>query len=190
MLPKHHSEGFLYFDNTQPQRIGGYYNLFENFTSNDLVCNIDTLRTDFENSSGETSSIWFWKGNYNMVFNGGWHIGAEIGAYGNYGEADDSMFTSVSFELIDKNTGKSVSRSVDGKYWTNRFDKGKCNPADLVLTGTLNFKNEKDAKAYCDAVNAGTGKNKPNTYFNSAGRTSQVNMTASRTGNTVKVTFE
>ena len=90
--------------------------------------NIDTLRTDFENSSGETSSIWLWKGNYNMVFNGGWHIGAEIGAYGNYGEADDSMFKSVSFELIDKNTGKFVSRSVDGKYWTNRFDKGKCNP--------------------------------------------------------------
>lgn len=149
--------------------------------------NIDTLRTDFENSSGETSSIWLWKGNYNMVFNGGWHIGAEIGAYGNYGEADDSMFKSVSFELIDKNTGKFVSRSVDGKYWTNRFDKGKCNPADLVLTGTLNFKNEKDAKAYCDAVNAGTSNN----FFTSKDRSlDSYKVKATNTGNTVKVTFE
>lgn len=152
-----------------------------------MKSNIDTLRTDFENSSGETSSIWLWKGNYNMVFNGGWHIGAEIGAYGNYGEADDSMFTSVSFELTDKNTGKSVSRSVDGKYWTNRFDKGKCNPSDLVLTGTLNFKNEKDAKAYCDAVN---GKNN-NQYFNSLGRgKNDYSVSATVNGNTVKVTFE
>ena len=149
--------------------------------------NIDTLRTDFENSSGETSSIWLWKGNYNMVFNGGWHIGAEIGAYGNYGEADDSMFTSVSFELIDKNTGKSVSRSVDGKYWTNRFDKGKCNPADLVLTGTLNFKNEKDAKSYCDAVN----NRNSNQYFNSKGREpDSYNANATCSGKTVTVIFE
>ncbi len=92
MLPKHHSEGFLYFDKTQPQRYGGYFNLYEAFTSNDMCCNIDSLRTDFTSSSGKTSSIWFWKGNYNMVFNGGWHVGAEIGAYGSLGEADNNMF--------------------------------------------------------------------------------------------------
>ncbi|MGN0350376.1 MAG: RHS repeat-associated core domain-containing protein, partial [Roseburia sp.] len=190
MLPKRHSEGFLYFDNTQPQRIGGYFNFYENFTSNLLVCNIDSLRTDFINSSGKTSSIWLWKGNYNLAFNGGWHVGAEVGAYDLHGGADDNMFTSVSFELKNKKTGDIVSRTIDGQYWTNRFDKGKCNPADLVLTGILNFKNENDAKAYCDAVNAGTGKDKPNTYFSSVDRTNQVKLSASRNGNTVTVTFE
>ena len=102
MLPKHHSDGFLYFDNTQPQRVGGYYNPYENFTSNNVCCNIDSLRTDFRNSLGKKSSIWLWKGNYNMVFNGGWHVGAEVGAYGSHGGADDNMFTAVSFELKNK----------------------------------------------------------------------------------------
>lgn len=187
MLPKRHSEGFLYFDNKQQQRFGGYYNWYETFTSNDFVCNIDSLRTDFKNSSGKTSSIWLWKGNYNMVFNGGWHIGAEVGAYGPHGGADDSMFESVSFELKNKKTGDTVSRTVYGQYWTNRFDKGKCSPGDLVLTGTLNFKNEADAKSYCDAVN----NRKSNTYFNSKGREQdsyKINATCS--GKTVTVTFE
>ena len=187
MLPKRHSEGFLYFDNKQPQRVGGYYNWYETFTSNDFVCNIDSLRTDFKNSSGKTSSIWLWKGNYKMVFNGGWHIGAEVGAYGPHGGADDSMFESVRFELKNMKTEDTVSRTVNGQYWTNRFDKGKCNPADLVLTGTLNFKNEADAKAYCDAVN---DRNR-NTYFNSKARDQdsyKVNATCS--GKTVTVTFE
>ena len=190
MLPKHHSEGFLYFDNTQPQRLGGYHNFYESFTSNDFVCNIDSLRTDFTNSKGNTSTIWLWKGNYNMVFNGGWHVGAEVGVYGLHGEADDNMLESVSFTLTDKSTGNAVSRSVDGQYWTNRFDMGKTNPSDLVLTATLNFKNEEDANAYYDAVNAGITNHKSNKYFNSVDRVNKVNLTASRTEKTVTVTFE
>ena len=190
MLPKHHSEGFLYFDNTQPQRLGGYHNFYESFTSNDFVCNIDSLRTDFTNSKGNTSTIWLWKGNYNMVFNGGWHVGAEVGVYGLHGEADDNMLESVSFTLTDKSTGNAVSRSVDGQYWTNRFDMGKTNPSDLVLTATLNFKNEEDANAYYDAVNAGITNHKSNKYFNSVDRINKVNLTASRTEKTVTVTFE
>ncbi|MDE5776597.1 MAG: RHS repeat-associated core domain-containing protein, partial [Treponemataceae bacterium] len=185
MLPKQDGSGFLYFDNTQPQRTGGYHNFYETFTSNNIVCNIDSLRTDFTNSKGKTSTVWLWKGNYNMVFNGGWHIGAEVGAYGSHGGADDNMLESVSFTLTDKATGKSVDRTVTGEYWTNRFDKGKCIPSNLLLSATLTFKNEKDAKAYCNAVD------NSNRYFNSKDRgkdSGKVNAICS--GKTVTVTFE
>ncbi|MBQ9281238.1 MAG: DUF4474 domain-containing protein [Treponema sp.] len=187
MLPRRHDEGYLYFDNWQPQRMGGYYNPYEFFTSNNVCCNIDSLRTDFTNSKEKSSSIWLWKGNYNMVFNGGWHTGAEIGAYGPNGGADDSMLASVSFELKNKKTGETVSRIVNGQYWTNRFDKGECTPSDLVLTGTLNFKNEKDAKSYCDAVN----NRNSNQYFNSKGREpDSYNAKATCSEKTVTVIFE
>ena len=187
MLPKHHSDGFLYFDNTQPQRVAGYYNTYENFTSNNIACNIDSLRTDFKNTSGKKSTIWLWKGNYNMVFNGGWHTGAEVGAYGPHGGANDKLLTSVSFELKNKNTGDVVSRTANGQYWTNRFDKGKCTPADLLLTGTLTFRNESDAKAYCDSVN----DRRSNNYFNSKGREQDsYKANATRSGKIVTVTFE
>ena len=43
MLPKQ-GNGFLYFDNTQPQRIGGYYDFYEKFTSNNVLCNIDSFQ--------------------------------------------------------------------------------------------------------------------------------------------------
>ena len=63
-----------------------------------VICNIDSLRTNFINSKGTQSSILLRKGNYNMVLNGGWHIGAEIGAYTN-GRADDNMLESVEKSL-------------------------------------------------------------------------------------------
>ncbi len=102
------------------------------------------------------------------------------------------IICSVSFQLKNKNTGEVVSRTVDGQYWTNRFDKGKCSPSDLVLTGTLTFKNENDAKAYCDAVNTGllTADSK-NKYFNSVNREAEnVKINATRNGNVVTVNFE
>jgi len=190
MRPKHQRGGYKYFDNKQPQRVGGYYKFYENFTSNNIVCNIDSLRTDFTNSKGEESSIWLWKGNYNMVFDYGWHVGAEVGAYGSLGEADDSMFQAVNFILTNKKEGTSVGRTVIGQYWVNRFDKGICTPSDLVLTANIYFNNEEDADAYCKAVNEGVGKNKPNTYFNSVDRNEQVNLSASKIGRIVTVTFE
>ena len=189
MLPQRHKDGYLYFDNWQPQRLGGYYNFYETFTSNDIVCNIDSLRTDFTNSSGKKSSVWLWKGNYNMVFNGGWHIGAEVGAYGPHGGADDKMFESVSFSLFNKETGESVDREVAGKYWTNRFDKGKCNPSNLILTAKLTFKNEDDAKAYYEALCEGQKTDGPNTYFRSK-EDNIVDFKATRDGKTVTVIFE
>ena len=182
MLPKQ-GDGFLYFDNTQPQRLGGYYNIYETFTSNNFVCNIDSVRTDFSDSNGETSSIWLWKGDYNMVFNGGWHIGAEVGAYDRNGRADDTILESVSFTLSDKN-GDIISRSVDGQYWTNGFVPGKKTPSELTLSATLVFKNENDAKAYCDAAN---GKN---TEFLSNKRTDNSFITATQNEKTVNILFE
>ena len=192
MLPKHHSEGFLYFDNKQPQRLGGYHNQYETFTSNNIVCNIDSIRTDFTNSSGKKSSVWLWKGNYNMIFNSGWHIGAEIGAYDSHGNADDTLLSSVTFDLKNKTSGSIVSRTVSGQYWINRFDKGISTPSDLILTGNLTFKNESDAEAYCTAVKTGLLTEKSqNTYFNSVKReTDSVKINATRNGNTVTVTFE
>ncbi len=186
MLPCHHPEGFLYFDSWQPQRLGGYYNFYENFTSNNVCCNIDSLRTNFTNSAGKKSSIWLWKGNYNMVFNGGWHIGAEVGTYGPHGGADSDMLESVFFTLTDKSTGNSVSRFTFGKYWTNRFDKGRCIPKNLTLVAKLNFKNEKDAEAYYNAVNKHN-----NEYFNSVGRNkNDYSIFAEKDGKTITVTFE
>lgn len=194
MLPKSDTRGFMYFDNFQPQRIGGYCNFYETFTSNNFVCNIDSLRTDFTNSKGTKSSIWLWKGNYNLVFNGGWHVGAEVGVYGPLGGADDSMLESVSFTLKDKISNKSVDRSVAGQYWTNRFDKGKAIPSNLTLTATLNFNNEADAESYCNALNEGLRRNKSkasNQYFESVGRDSRnVNFSAKQNGKTVTVIFE
>ena len=182
MLPKQ-GDGFLYFDNTQPQRLGGYYNIYETFTSNNFVCNIDSVRTDFSDSNGETSSIWLWKGDYNMVFNGGWHTGAEVGAYDRNGRADDTILESVSFTLSDKN-GDIISRSVDGQYWTNGFVPGKKTPSELTLSATLVFRNENDAKAYCDAAN---GKN---TEFLSNKRTDNSFITATQNEKTVNILFE
>ena len=191
MLPKLHNDGFLFFDNSQPQRIGGYYNFYESFTSNKILCNIDSLRTDFKNSKGLTSSIWLWKGNYNLLFNGGWHNGAEVGAYDPHGGADDSMLESVSFTLTDKTTKKSVNRSVAGQYWTNRFDTGKSTPANLILTATLNFNNEADAESYCNALMKGFDNERSNQYFESLGRNQRsVNFSATRNGKTVEVIFE
>ena len=163
MLPKQ-GDGFLYFDNTQPQRLGGYYNIYETFTSNNFVCNIDSVRTDFSDSNGETSSIWLWKGDYNMFFNGGWHIYCRN-------------------TLSDKN-GDIISRSVDGQYWTNGFVPGKKTPSELTLSATLVFKNENDAKAYCDAAN---GKN---TEFLSNKRTDNSFITATQNEKTVNILFE
>jgi hypothetical protein len=162
MLPKQ-GNGYLYFDNTQPQRFGGYNHLYSDFTHNSLVCNIDSLATSFTNSKGGNSEVWLWKGDYNMIFNGGWHTGAEVGAYTG-GQADDSILSSVSFTLSDS-SGKIFDRHVDGQYWVNRFEKkiGSGLPSGLRLTATLTFKNGADARAYADAFNG-----KGNTYDSSA----------------------
>ena len=100
------------------------------------------------------------------------------------------MLESVSFTLTDKATGKSVDRTVTGEYWTNRFDKGKANPANLILTATLKFKNEADATSYYNALREGE-KNDSNQYFESVGRNPQnVNFSAMQNGKMVTVIFE
>ena len=164
MLPKQ-GNGFLYFDNTQPQRIGGYYDFYEKFTSNNVLCNIDSLRTNFINSKGTQSSIWLWKGNYNMALNGGWHIGAEIGAYTN-GRADDTILESASFTLIGQDGFEITDRTVEGQFWINAFKEGKQLPSGLKMTATLNFKNEADAKAYAESFNKRIN-GRDNEYFSS-----------------------
>jgi hypothetical protein len=157
MRPKH-GNGFLYFDNTQPQRHGGYNRFYETVTSNEIVCDIDSIKTDFINTWGRVSSVWLWKGDYNMVFDGGWHIGAEVGVYTN-GLADDNIFKSVSWELINNIEIASIkhmpiiSRTLNGQYWINAFVKGQIGAAsNLILEATIDFINIGDAINYETAL--------------------------------------
>ena len=151
MLPKHGQTAggmpYLYFDDTQPQALGGYIDFYERFTSNELFCDIDTVRTDFINTRGRQSSIWLWKGDYHMIFNDGWYTGAEIGSYTN-NIADNNIFESVSWTL--KRGGFILlERTVDKAFWINGFVKGQNYVASgLELTAKLVFKNETDAIRY------------------------------------------
>ena len=100
-LPKRHPDGFLYFDNTHPQRIGGYGWFYELpiFTKNEAWCDIDAYRTNFRNTKGKLTSVWLWKGDYRMMMNDeDWCVGAEIGAYVGT-RADDNILESGKFTL-------------------------------------------------------------------------------------------
>ena len=157
-----------------------------------VICNIDSLRTNFINSKGTQSSILLRKGNYNMVLNGGWHIGAEIGAYTN-GRADDNMLESASFMLIGQDGFEITDRTVEGQFWINVFMKEKQLPSGLKMTTRLEFKNEADAKGYYDALQQGFGEKgrSPNSYFNSMNRDLEdIKVQVSRSGKTVNVIFE
>jgi hypothetical protein len=152
MRPKHHEDGFLFFDNTQLQRLGGYFNFYENFTSNEKLCDIDAVRIDFKNTDGKPTSIWFWKGDYNMTLDNGWHVGAEIGVYTNDLFANDKILKSASFTLKRVNDGTVLlnNRQVSGQYWINGFVPGHNDvAANLNMDITLEFVKEEDAKSFC-----------------------------------------
>jgi len=163
MLPRQ-GDGFLYFDTWQPQFLGGYINLYEKLTSNNLVCNSDSLRTDFKRFDGSTASIWIWKGDYNLVFNGGWHTGAEIGVYNdillNFGT--NKILKSASFTLTDEDGNEIMSRSLAGKWWINSFVKGKGtgatngangDPSSMKISVTLDFYYTSDAISFFNEFN-------------------------------------
>jgi len=203
MLPKK-GDGFLYFNTNQPQYLGGYNNKWENFTSNNRVCNIDSLRTDFKRANGKNASIWLWKGDYNMTFNGGWHTGAEIGAYNNFGFGDDSILKSASFSLKDSNGNVMTSRSLEGKHWVNSFVKGNGtgktngangNPSSMWMSATLEFNDAADAESYHDAlVNGGTRNNTFLPSINRSGSNRDTNdytiRNPSINGNTVTFDYQ
>ncbi|WP_461248392.1 RHS repeat-associated core domain-containing protein, partial [Treponema sp. R6D11] len=174
MLPNY-GDGFLYFDTWHPQYLGGYRDFYENFTSNNWACNIDSLRTNFNRADGSTASIWLWKGDYNMVFNGGWHTGAEIGVYNSSSYGTNKILKSASYSLKDGDGNVITSRALVGKWWTNSFVKGNGkgekngangDPSSMVLSVTLEFNNENDAISYDTALTNSSG----NTFYPSVNR--------------------
>jgi RHS repeat-associated protein len=192
MLPKQ-GDGFLYFDTNQPQYLGGYNNSYERFTSNNMVCNIDSLKINFRRVDGRMASIWLWKGDYNMVFNGGWHTGGEIGAYNGFGFGDDSIIKSASFSLEDANGNVITSRSLDGKHWINSFVKGNGDgstngangdPSSMTMRGEIEFNDVKDAKRFYRSIKREAYRR----FFSSMNGNGQYRVSSKRDGN--KVTFE
>jgi hypothetical protein len=197
MLP-HRGDGFLYFDTWQPQRLGGFHNWYTNFTSNRGVCNIDTYRIDFQRAKGGNASIWFWKGDYKMVINGGWHTGAEIGTYNGLGGVTSSVLESASFTLKDSDGNILANRYLNGKWWINSFVKGNGDgrtsgangaPGSLKMNAMLGFYNESDAASFEAAV--GGGRYFPSLNEDGSKRDKEdVYINVRRNGKMVEVEFQ
>jgi len=105
---------------------------------------------------------------------GGWHTGAEIGAYNEKGFGDNGILKSASFSLTDANGNVITSRTLDGKYWVNSFVKGNGtgktngangNPSSMSMFATLEFNNSDDAASYFNAIESGDRSNR---FFPSA----------------------
>ena len=168
-----------------PQRSGGYSIFYELFTMNNSVCNIDSLLFSFTNSNGDSVQLWFWKGNYNLVDKATWdtnnlpvpamewHIGGEIGTYKGIragAGAFDNAVLSMSYGLYYKGENKPfLTRSNNGEYWLNGFSPGQAkNTGDIVMRGSITFKNTADARAFIRSINRGlpfpSNNNNPDFY--------------------------
>jgi hypothetical protein len=174
MLPQK-GDGYLYFTKNQPQRLGGYRNWYEAFTSNNKLCNIDSLRVDFTRANGKKASIWLWKGDYNMVFNGGWHTGGEIGAYNAFGFGDDSIIKSAFFSVVDANGNVIATIRFEGGHWINTFVQGdgdgstngaNGDPSSMTMRGGIEFHNAEDAERFYRSLKYGRN----NRFFSSRDR--------------------
>jgi hypothetical protein len=163
---------FLYFDKTQLQRIGGYRNSYEQFTTNELVCDIDTLKTTIKNTKNQETDIWLWKGDYNMMGTFGWCKGAEVGAYTNE-NADLTIFESVSWilkerlDIVGSQDELVLLRLEDVRreFWVNGFVRGKnCVASNLILDVSITFNEAGDAINYAKILREGI-QNKNNSYF-------------------------
>jgi hypothetical protein len=189
-LAKPDPQGGRSISTNAPQRAGGYSISFETFTSNNAVCNIDSLLFSFRNTEGQDIQLWFWKGNYNLVndeiwdnlgiFSFDWHIGGEIGTYIGTPEraaAIDNAVVSMSYSLYQKGDGiPFLTRSNNGEYWLNGFSEGQAsNTGDIVMRGSITFKNSSDAKAFMNSNRRGrefpSNNNNPNFYATRRGAT-------------------
>jgi hypothetical protein len=189
---------FLYFDNIHLQCLFGYNRLYENFTSNERFCDIDSVRTYFYSAKGERIAIWLWKGDYYMTFNEGWHIGAEIGAYWNY-FSSDKIIESASF-ILSNQDGELLRRTVRNQYWINGFVRGKNDiAANLIMRASITFYDIYDAEKYEEAIRLGIDQ-EINRYYASnvgingrGGNRDYVDVKLyeiERSGRTVNVTFQ
>jgi hypothetical protein len=163
---------YLYFDKTQLQRIGGYRNSYENFTTNELVCDIDSLKTTIKNTKGKETDIWLWKGDYNMMGSYGWCKGAEVGAYTKK-NADFTIFESVSWilkerlDIVGSHDELVLLRLEDVRkeFWVNGFVRGKNEVAsNLILDVSITFKETGDAINYAKTLSEGFESDN-NSYF-------------------------
>ncbi|MCL2130759.1 MAG: RHS repeat-associated core domain-containing protein, partial [Treponema sp.] len=195
-MAKPDSQGGKSISADAPQRHFGYSGFYESFTSNDAVCDIDSVRVSFKNTDGGNVQLWFWKGNYNLVDKqtwdeGGvvkneWHMGGEIGTYsgsGPWAPALDNAVLSMSYSLFEKgNDTPLLTRNSGGEYWANGFSPGKAeSPGNLVMQGQLKFRSVAAAKAFEKSAKGAT-------YY--AGQGSAPSINIERAGRIVNFTFE
>ena len=179
-----------------PQRRFGYSGFYEGITSNNVVCNVDSVRFTFKNTDGKSTQLWLWKGDYNLVDSetwesgGGikfeWHMGGEIGTYsgsGPWAPAQENALLSMSYSLFEKGSDTPfLTRNSKGEYWTNGFASGQSgNPGNIIMQGQLKFRSVAAAKAFEQSV----GKER---YYPGVG--SSPSVTIERQGRIVNFTFE
>jgi hypothetical protein len=188
---------YLYFDIIHFQALFGYNRLFEAFAHTEVLSDLDSLRTTFKNKDAKKISIWLWKGDYNMVFNEGWHIGAEIGAYRGI-FSDNSIIESASFRLSNRE-GELLHRYCANQFWINGFVKGQnYTAANLTMAASITFYDLYNAEKYEEALKMKIDQD-INFYYSSNGGEhgnegkrppEDVELSGiQRNGKTVKVTF-